>query len=345
MKSIPKGDNKALEINQMRPVDEHQKACELREKCGISFYQMYHKDFVETPCPACGSDKWDFTFTKYGFKHNKCSKCKTLFCSPRPTDELLVEYYANFEAPKYWSELLLKTDISRKLLQYRPRVEKIVTLLRKKFTEREITAVDLGAGTGAFALALKDSGFFKKVIAVDFSDICVQACIKQGLEAYRGTVDDIIENSIGLLTMNDLIEHLSEPLLFLKKCYSVMAPKGMIVIATPNGEGFDFQIMKNKTVNITPPEHLNYFNPYSIKELMKNAGFNVIKVETPGILDIQIVMREADKRSIDLEKDNKFLQYLLYQTSADVVSSFQKFLQENLLSSHMLVLAEKNSYI
>jgi predicted SAM-dependent methyltransferase len=179
------------------------------------------------------------------------------------------------------------------------------------------------------------------VIAVDFSEACVQACINQGLEAYQGTVDDISENSVGLLTMNDLIEHLSEPLLFLKKCHSVMVSKGVLAIATPNGEGFDFQLMKEKTVNITPPEHLNYFNSYSIKELMKNAGFNVIKVETPGILDTQIVMREVEKGNIDLEKDNKFLQYLLYQTSADVVSAFQKFLQENLLSSHMLILAEK----
>lgn len=341
MKSVLKRDNKSLEIDQMRPVDGHQRACELRERCGISFYQMYHKDFVEIPCPACGSNEWDFAFTKYGFKHNKCSKCKTLFCSPRPTEELLVEYYANFEAPEYWSELLLKTDTSRKLLQHRPRVEKIVALLKEKFAKREVAAVDLGAGTGAFALALRDSGFFRKVIAVDFSKECVQACAKRGLEAHQGTVDDVIEDSIGLLTMNDLIEHLSEPLLFLKKCYSIIAPKGMIAIATPNGEGFDFQLMKEKTVNITPPEHLNYFNPYSIKELMRNAGFHVIKVETPGILDTQIVMREVEKGNIDLGKDNKFLQYLLYQTSADVVSTFQKFLQENLLSSHMLLLAEK----
>jgi len=341
MKSILKRADKVLEIDQMRPVDEHQKACELRERCGISFYQMYHKYFIETPCPACGSNEWDFAFTKYGFKHNKCSKCKTLFCSPRPTEKLLLEYYANFEAPKYWSELLLKTDTTRKLLQHRPRVEKIVALLKEKFAKRKITAVDLGAGTGAFALALRDSGFFKKVIAADFSEACVQACVKQGLEAYHGTVDDITEDSIGLLTMNDLIEHLSEPLLFLKKCCSIMAPKGMIAIATPNGEGFDFQIMKEKTVNITPPEHLNYFNPYSIKELMKNAGFHVTKAETPGILDTQIVMREVEKGNVVLEKDNKFLQYLLYQTSADVVSAFQKFLQENLLSSHMSVLAEK----
>jgi 2-polyprenyl-3-methyl-5-hydroxy-6-metoxy-1,4-benzoquinol methylase len=252
-----------------------------------------------------------------------------------------VEYYANFEAPKYWSELLLKTDVSRKLLQHRPRVEKIVALLKEKFAKGEIAAVDLGAGTGAFALALRDSGFFRKVIAVDFSKDCVQACVKRGLESHQGTVDDVTEDSIGLLTMNDLIEHLSEPLLFLKKCCSIMTPKGMIAIATPNGGGFDFQIMKEKTVNITPPEHLNYFNTYSIKLLIENAGFSVKKVETPGILDTQIVMREVARGNINLGRDNKFLQYLLGETSSEVVGAFQRFLQENLLSSHMLALAQK----
>lgn len=68
-------------------------------------------------------------------------------------------------------------------------------------------------------------------------------------------------------------------------------PKGLIEIATPNGEGFDFKILKENTAK--------------------------------------------------LRNKNEFIHYLLYETNSDVVQSFQKFLQENLLSSHMLIFAEK----
>jgi len=141
--------------------------------------------------------------------------------------------------------------------------------------------------------------------------------------------------------MNDLLEHLSSPFSFVEKCYSKLISNGMIFISTPNGEGFDFKILGKKTVNITPPEHLNYFNPKSIQLLMGKAGFKVVKIETPGILDTDIVMREVKNGNINLSENYKFLQYLLYETSSSTLQSFQRFLRENLLSSHMFILAQK----
>lgn len=41
-------------IEKMRPFDAHQKALQVREKCGIDFYQEHYHDFIDIPCPACG---------------------------------------------------------------------------------------------------------------------------------------------------------------------------------------------------------------------------------------------------------------------------------------------------
>ena len=327
-------------IEKMRPFDAHQKALQIREECGIDFYQEHYRNFIDILCPACGSGGKD-EFIKYGFHHKRCQECLTLFCSPRPTDAELFQYYNNYDAPKYWTELLLSTDVQRKALQYKPRVKKIVHFLRDKIQANTGIAADIGAGSGAFALALKETWFFKKVLAFDFAEDCVRACVKRGIEAYRGSLEDMPEGSVNLLTMNDLIEHLSDPLSFLRKCYSTLLPNGFIEIATPNGEGFDFKILKENTVNITPPEHLNYFNPTSIRILLKRAGFSILRVETPGILDTQIVMRELQQNAAELRIKNEFIHYILYETNSDVIQSFQRFLQENLLSSHMLIFAEK----
>jgi 2-polyprenyl-3-methyl-5-hydroxy-6-metoxy-1,4-benzoquinol methylase len=332
--------NKKTNIDKMRPELEHKIYYKMLEECGFLFYNKFNDNFIEISCPACGYENKNKVFKKYGFTHNRCQKCLTLFCSPRPTDEDLVEYYTKFESALYLREILLKTDIDRKVIQHLSRTSKIIKELKIFFNDNVLTTADIGAGTGSFSRALKDSNFFKKVIAFDFNEECVMTCNRNGIEAYQGSINRIEDNSIGLLTMNDLVEHLSSPLFFLKKCYSKIISNGMIFITTPNGEGFDFKILNDKTVNITPPEHLNYFNPNSIKILMKRAGFKIVKVGTPGILDIEIVKREVDNGNIKLD-EYKYLKYLLYDTSSLILNSFQNFLKENLLSSHMFVLAQK----
>jgi len=331
---------KLTEIDRMRPIDKHSKILGLRGKCGESFYQKYHQLFVKVVCPACGNQGKD-VFVKYGFNHKQCPSCLTLFCSPRPTENLLCEYYSDWEAPQHWTELLIETDVERKSLQYEPRARELVNLLKARIGTHTELAVDLGAGSGAFALALKKTGFFKKVLAVDFSQNCVRACMKQGLDAVQGSTEDLSSNSVDLVTMNDLIEHVFDPRNFLKACHRVLKPKGFISIATPNGQGFDFKIFKDRTVNITPPEHINYFNPKSIRILLESIGYRVISIETPGILDTQIVIREVTDNNYPLRDRNEFLHFLLMENSDKVINNFQRFLIDNKLSSHMLIVAQK----
>jgi 2-polyprenyl-3-methyl-5-hydroxy-6-metoxy-1,4-benzoquinol methylase len=332
--------NKCNNINEMRPIKEHDVYYKMLKNCGILFYNKFNKNFIKINCPSCDKNVKSKLFTKYGFSHYKCSQCNTLFCSPRPTEENLIEYYEKFESALYLKEILLKTDMKRKIIQHRPRVDMIVKTLKKFFCENILTTADIGAGVGAFSQCLKDSNFFKKVIAFDFNKECIDICIREGIESYRGSIDQVDDSSIGLLTMNDLLEHLFCPLSFLKKCYSKIIKNGMIFISAPNGEGFDFQILGKNTVNLTPPEHLNYFNPYSVKILLERSGFKIIKIETPGILDVEIVMREINNNS-NILKYNKFLKYLLYETYPQTLKSFQNFLIKNLLSSHMIIMAQK----
>jgi SAM-dependent methyltransferase len=206
-----------------------------------------------------------------------------------------------------------------------------------------MSACDVGAGSGAFALALKNTGFFSQVVALDLSQKCVDACRGVGLEARLGSVGDLEPESVGLLTMNDVIEHVFSPVAFLKQARNVLRSGGLIAIATPNGEGFDFKILGKKTVNITPPEHLQYFNPVSMKILLERTGFEVLVNETPGVLDIQIVVREINNRNLKLSINNNWLNYLLLETDDITVTNFQRFLSENSLSSHLFVIARKQS--
>lgn len=326
-------------IDLMRPKEAYDKVIKQREIDGKSFFKKYHKEFVNISCPACGAKGQDI-FIKYGFRHKICDNCRTLYCSPRPKDDLLTIFYNDWDSPRMWTELLLKADKERKFLQYQPRVEKLVSLIQNNKTKGTGIAIDLGAGAGTFALCLKETSLFSDVIALDLSEACVNACKKAGLNAQLKTINDIPDNSIDLISMNDLIEHLFDPYSFLIECYKTLQKDGYIFIVTPNGEGFDFKIMKNRTVNITPPEHLQYFNPDSLDAILNRAGFHITFLETPGKLDVQIVLKEKLGGGITLVDKNEYIAYLLEQDEK-ILNSFQKFLSENRLSSHMLCLAQK----
>ena len=328
----------AKDIDNMRPKEMMDKATHLRKISGISFFLAFKDDFITTPCPACGSDG-DFYFKKFGFTHKKCPECKTLFVSPRPTDRLLTEFYNKYEAPKFWTQLLLNTNSERKRVQYEPRVKRMIKVIQPHLPEHSI-AVDIGAGSGAFALALKKQNIFDKVIALDVSSDCIEKCASLGLDTVFGTIDDIGNNSCNLLSMNDLIEHLFEPKHFIETCYQKLKPGGIISIACPNGEGFDFKLMKRDTVNIHPPEHLQYFNPKSIELLLKECRFKVLSLETPGILDVQIIEREQVEKNVDLT-NNQYIDFLLNECPDNVRRNFQQFLSDNKLSSHLQVIAMK----
>ena len=98
--------------------------------------------------------------------------------------------------------------------------------------------------------------------------------------------------------------------------------------------------MKDKTRNLVPPEHLNYFNPDSLSLLLESKGFETLSVETPGKLDVDIIRDEITK-GLSLKEKNGFLVSLFQSFNDRQFSDLQSFLIHNKLSSHMLILAQK----
>ncbi len=95
--------------------------------------------------------------------------------------------------------------------------------------------------------------------------------------------------------------------------------------------------MKEKSQSVDT-EHVNLFNPKSIEILLKKNNFKVLEIFTPGRLDAEIVRDEVLKGSIKL---GDFLNKILIDEWDKLGWSFQKFLAENNLSSHMWVCAKK----
>lgn len=64
--------------------------------------------------------------------------------------------------------------------------------------------------------------------------------------------------------------------------------------------GFDILLLWEKSKSITPPHHLNFFNPTSVRLLMERIGFIVTEISTHSKLNWDIVEGMIKKEGVDV---------------------------------------------
>ena len=296
-------------------------------------------EFVEVNCPACESKDYKKSLVKYDLSYVTCNKCGTMFTNPRPTPEILNEYYATSQNYKYWNEVIFpSSEEIRKTKIFRPRAERIIKIC-KKYNVETNTLVDVGAGFGTFCEEIKKNNLFNKIIAIEPTPYLAETCRKKGLEVIEKPIEKIeFKNKVSAVTSFETIEHLYSPKEFLLGCKKILSENGIIVITCPNIMGFDILTLNGLSDSIDG-EHLNYFNPNSLSKLLFNCGFEVIEKSTPGKLDAELVRKSILNGEFDVSKQ-PFLKRILIDEWEIYKETFQKFLADNLLSSHLWIIAK-----
>ena len=229
------------------------------------------KRFVKVECPACQSKKKIFFLKKNGFRYSLCVNCLTYYMNPRPVVKILDHFYKNSKNYRFWNEYIFPASekVRRKKI-FKPRVSECIKFC-KKYNFKKPSIVDIGAGFGTFCDLLKKSGYFSKVMAIEPSLEGYLNCKKKNIS----TINDVIENvrfdkkdKFQIVTNFEVIEHLFSPRDFLLNIKRNLTPNGLIIFSCPNGDGFDVRFLGKKS-NTIDHEHLNYFNPSSIKILLK----------------------------------------------------------------------------
>jgi len=296
------------------------------------------RKFLEIDCPACGSKKFKFQFEKLGFIYVLCEDCGTLFVNPRPSSEDLNEFYIQSESTFFWVEKFFKpvAEVRRKKI-FQPRAE----FINKRILLNSPKVVgDIGAGFGIFLEELAKFWPSARMIAIEPSLEMVEICKTKGLEVIPSIAENIDgwNNQFDLLTVFEVFEHLYNPNEFLEKVWNLLRPGGYLFLTTLNGQGFDIQTLWEKSKSVTPPHHLNFFNPTSITYLLQSKGFVVEEVSTPGQLDWDIVEGMYMEEGV---KPGRFWEMVAEKATLGAKDKLQTWISENGFSSHMRILARK----
>jgi len=299
--------------------------------------------FLYVPCPACNGKNSIFKFKKFGFDYEECQNCGTLYVNPRPSAEAFNNYYSDSPSVQFWATNFYKeTESSRRELIIRPKAELVKKYL-DKYTENlseNSCIIDIGAGYGVFCEELKNIlPVDINIIAIEPSKPLSKICMDKDIVTINKFIEEIKNHDLeGMLVKGaisfELFEHLHNPSLFIKKCNEIISPEGLLILTTLTWDGFDLQVLQDKSDSIHPPHHINFFTKKSISLLLEKNGFKICEIITPGKLDIDIV----SKKSSDVS--DPFIKKLI-ECNSDVKEKFQIFLQEAKLSSHMMVIAKK----
>ena len=303
----------------------------------IEFLLKHKNRFDSVACPSCETVNEVIELEKNGFSYLECSSCGMLYMSPRPGTRILSEFYSQSSDYKFFNDYIFPASCEvRREKIFIPRVKKVIEICKKhKIPPGKI--LEIGAGFGIFCEEMAKTRFFKDVAGTEASESLHKTCLSKGFRIYNGLLEDLkIDEQFNFIAAFEVLEHIYNPFDFLKIIHKLLFPDGMLMLTFPNYNGFDIGMLREDSGSIDH-EHQNYFNEKSINILLKRAGFSLIGVETPGMLDVDLVKNAFEKRLIK----NSFIKALCQEDREDARGSLQGFLRENKLSSHMLIAAKK----
>lgn len=302
---------------------------------------LKHRDeFIEIFCPACESKRYKIVFGKDGFTFVKCTKCETIFINPRPTFNMLAEHYKTSKSIKHWNDKIFPASENFRRNQiFVPRAKRVVELCRKYKVSTKVL-LDVGAGFGTFCEEVQKLDIFDKIIAVEPSPDLAQTCRKKGLDVIEKPIEKVDLDEVSIITNFELIEHLYSPVDFLITCEKTLLRGGLLILSTPNIKGFDLLTLGKLSNNISGPSHLNYFHSNSLSHILQRCGFEIVESITPGKLDAELVRKKIMSNELDVS-NCPFLKYILIDMWKSTGKTFQNFLIDNKLSSHLWMVARK----
>lgn len=127
-----------LRESEIRPDSLYHKYKDILEKEIAGFFPDQSR-FIKINCPGCGERRFKKAFVKLGFQYCKCSQCGSLFVSPRPTAEMLENFYRNSEAVSFWRDTVARrTKESRYRHQSFPMARWVLELVDEYLPEAKI---------------------------------------------------------------------------------------------------------------------------------------------------------------------------------------------------------------
>lgn len=228
-------------------------------------------------CNICRDSVPSYLFKKNGYKIVKCENCGLVFRSTLPTDDELKSLY---------SENLFADEVRKNYYMEDEDTNTTNAAANLKITERykrNGRILDVGCGFGTFLSVAEKNGW--EVWGNEISRYAAEyAGKKVKAKIYSGDFlkEELPKEYFDVITMWDFIEHVCDPFENILRARKLLFKSGTLFISTGDIASFLAKILGKHWKLVKPEQHLYYFSPESISQLLAKAGFEVIEIMHRG---------------------------------------------------------------
>ncbi|OFZ17681.1 MAG: hypothetical protein A2Z20_00520 [Bdellovibrionales bacterium RBG_16_40_8] len=183
------------------------------------------------------------------------------------------EFAKNNDSLGYYN---YRSEFTSHLMTFNKRLEE-----SEKYLGRMGRILDIGCVLGHMGEAARRRGW--DVYVTDVSEFTVLEARKNfGLNGFISAPDKLAvkPGRFDLITMYDMMEHLSHPLDLLKDVRKALSSCGILHISTSNAQSWSAKIMGRHWYHLKPSEHLLYFTPETLRSCLERTGFEVLKIKS-----------------------------------------------------------------
>jgi SAM-dependent methyltransferase len=235
-----------------------------------------HTPATTRVCPACSRvTPHGFRFRKNGSDILACQSCGLGRAEPSsfdPTTYYTKDYFSGRRADGYSDYLGAEAVLRR---EFSDSVDFIRNFLKGG------KLLELGCAYGFF---LKEASRYFETTGIELAADAAAHCRRAGLNVLHGTADEANLERVGavdVIVLLDVIEHLPQPHETLALCNRTLNPGGIIVITTGDFSSAVAKLTGSQWRLMTPPQHLWYFTPESLRRLAAGLGLAVERLDHP----------------------------------------------------------------
>jgi hypothetical protein len=277
------------------------------------------------PCPVCGCEKREVLFEKWGYRYALCRKSWTLGLCELPGPGVIFDYFHTSDLALYRASEAYQTLVARNRQDL---WESLMGWVEGR--------VNRYLGHDQYQMADWGSKYIQWVHLLNAAVFVKNLTVIEPLPPIHP--EPQVGGPFDIITLLDVIQREANPEHLLKRVWENLRAGGLLVASCRAGSGFDVLTLKGKSTSIFPFDHITLPSPQGIAMLLKKAGFEVMEVTTPGLLDMELIRNNKES----IPNDQVFLHYILEQKDALLLERMQGFLQRNNLSSHLRCVARKN---
>ena len=233
---------------------------------------------LSSTCGACGQQmRHFFTARDYNrgvtqekFHYHRCPDCD--FISLANVPENIGQYYS--------TGYYLLPD-SEAALEHGAEHERYKIEIVQQFVKSG-ALLEIGPSWGAFCLLAKRAGFAVEAIEMD-SICCDFINSKLGIKAInrmdeRAAFDEA--KPADVIALWHVIEHLRDPWALIARAVEQLNPNGILVIAAPNPDAFQFGIFGARWTHVDAPRHVHLLPISLLRQKLTGLGLEELLTTT-----------------------------------------------------------------